>query len=163
MSNYVIYLSHIREIYHMEGNMRKELSVINQIRHIYLYCGIAWCMVAFFNLFDGILANIVSVAVFAGIICLMLKTMTSKKENLDEMAEEHIIRAKADTFDIMQFVWMCATIVSMIVGSYIEKIPESMNIWQIGRCLIFLLLGVQNILTAKNFLKYEKDEDECIF
>lgn len=138
-------------------NNKKELSVTKQIRIRYAMHGIAWMVTGLFKFFDNIPCRCISIIALIISVFLLVKFLFADREMEDEMAEQNLYKAKAATLDILKIIVCVALIIMTAIDFVFEIELLSANLKNIIVPILFIIMGIENLLIGVIFNHYDKE------
>lgn len=139
--------------------MSRKISLIESRILMYIGNGIAWFVYGVLSFFNNVVCDILS-AVFlvVGIIVLILGM--SSKEKDDEMSRHNLLKAKANTMDLLKIIILIVLSISSAIGIMRTLFPSLNEIVFLSiKTVVPLIIGGSEIMTGSLFLKYERDGD----
>jgi hypothetical protein len=106
------------EIYHTEAtamNEKNVMSIGKQIKYLKTFNGIAWIGTGFFEIFDNIPCEILTIICLLCSVFLLVRVQTATKEAEDEMAERNLMGARALTQMQMHILFCIAAVLLMFL------------------------------------------------
>ena len=132
----------------------KEKRVMPVGRQIYLLkviSGIAWIVAGISYCFDSLFFDIVQIIAMSLNVCILFWVQFSKKEKMDEMADQDLMKAQSITMQIMH---ICLCIVACGVIIFGDKNIEWNTIIFAG---LFIYMGIEELLTGVLFKRNEEE------
>ena len=138
--------------------MKQVMSYSDYIKNANTYAGILYLIVGTVSFIGSIMKNTFFVVLLL-IVALAsavntIKPIFFKTEQPDEMAQQHIDRAKALAMDYMELIFRIATIVGMILFFFID-LPVSLPTFL--AVISFTFLGCNKLLVGILYKKYEEE------
>jgi hypothetical protein len=131
----------------------KVWSVAKIMRVSFVIGGIAWLAYGFFKLFDTIPMEILAIlSELVALVC-SLQTLIRKKEEKDEMAQYHILKAGRDAFIITILLIVAIQIILLVFKMFGKDIVLD----YIYVCPF--ILGIAELKLGLSFAHYEKVGD----
>ena len=133
---------------------KREMSVGEQIRYTKTLSGISYIFVGIFEFFDNLPCQFLCIVFLVISLYLTYKVSSSKKENYDEMAEKNLIEAESFSLNRLQTL-LCIIAVLLIAISVL--FPSLSFSGQFLIPLLFVIIGVANLMVGIKFYKLEKE------
>ena len=133
---------------------KREMSVGEQIRYTKTLSGISYIFVGIFEFFDNLPCQFLCIVFLVISLYLTYKVSSSKKENYDEMAEKNLIEAESFSLKRLQTL-LCIIAVLLIAISVL--FPSLSFSGQFLIPLLFVIIGVANLMVGIKFYKLEKE------
>ena len=140
----------------------KEKRVMPVGRQIYLLkvvSGIAWIVAGISHCFDSLFFDIVQFVAMSLCVCVLFWVQFSKKEKMDEMAEQDLMKAQSITMQIMH-ICLCIVACGVIIFEAISRNAGfHMNVeWTtVLYAGLFLYMGIEDLLTGVLFKRNEEE------
>lgn len=135
------------------------MPVGRQIQLLKVVSGIAWIITGISQCFDGLLFDIVQLVAMSLCVCILFWVQFSKKEKMDEMAEQDLMKAQSKTLQIMH-ICLCLVACGVIIcGAIMRNANLHVNVeWTTILCAgLFVYMGVEDLLTGVLFNRYEEE------
>ena len=130
------------------------MSVGEQIRYTKTLSGVSYILVGIFEFFDNLPCQFLCIVFWVISLYLTYKVSSSKKENYDEMAEKNLIEAESFSLKRLQTL-LCIIAVLLIAISVL--FPSLSFSGQFLIPLLFVIIGVANLMVGIKFYKLEKE------
>ena len=131
-----------------------QMSVGEQIRYTKTLSGVSYILVGIFEFFDNLPCQFLCIVFWVISLYLTYKVSSSKKENYDEMAEKNLIEAESFSLNRLQTL-LCIIAVLLIAISVL--FPSLSFSGQFLIPLLFVIIGVANLMVGIKFYKLEKE------
>lgn len=133
---------------------QKEMSIGQQLFFVKILSGAAWIAAGIFGLFENSVCSIIQMIFLVISLACVLKVMYAEKEATDEMADEHLLKAKAKTLDFMhRFFLLCVGVAFLLVNL---PLTLTVNLEDLLFAIYFIVIGVEDLLTGIYFKKLEE-------
>lgn len=137
--------------------MKKPMRITEQIKLLKVVSGIAWIITGIFSCFENVVCSVIQLLAVIVSMMIVIRVSVAQKEYPDEMADENLCKAKAQTLDIMHIIFMAASIVAimaiLILG--IENIALS---WpKVIPGIFFFTTGVEDLCVGIAFQRLEAE------
>lgn len=133
------------------------MRIAEQIKLLKVVGGIAWIITGIFSCFENIVCSVIQLLAVIVSMMSIIRVSVAQKEYPDEMADENLCKAKAQTLDIMHIIFMVVSIVVimaiLILGT--ENITLSWS--KVIPGIFFFTIGIEDLSVGIIFQKLESE------